>query len=73
MTKELAPKSLGRHRTVDGYSVTTGKLTHRDRTAQERLELLAEQLRAGGMSKEEAFMIAREEMRDNPRKDWRAG
>jgi hypothetical protein len=41
--------------------------------AQERLEKLAAGYEAEGMSAADARHRARVEMRDNPRKDWRAG
>lgn len=66
-------KSLGRAYTRDGFSQGTGQLTGRDKDAQARLEKRAAQLQADGMSAEDAKRAAREEMRDNPREDWRAG
>jgi len=59
--------------TFDGFSQSTGKLTGRDKDAQKRLDKRAEQLQAEGAPKVEATKTAREEMRDNPRKDWRGG
>jgi len=56
-----------------GYNPHTGRLTGRAVGAQERLDKLAERYVAEGMSLAEARARAREEMRDNGRKDWRTG
>jgi hypothetical protein len=66
-------KSLGRAYTRDGFSQSTGKLTGRDKDAQARLEKRAAELERDGMSAADAKKAARQEMQDNPRKDWRAG
>lgn len=73
MSDERKVKSYGHGYTRDGFSQGTGRLTGRDKDAQERLEKRAAQLERDGMSSDEAKKAAREEMRDNPRKDWRAG
>jgi len=55
------------------YNPQTGRLTGRAVGAQERLEKLAAKYVVEGMSASDARNRAREEMRANPRKDWRAG
>jgi len=67
--RPIARKSAAGH----GYNPHTGKPTGRAIGAQERLEKLAAKYEAEGLSAPEARARAREEMRDNPRKDWRVG
>jgi len=55
------------------YSPQTGQLTGRERGAQERLEARATELMGEGLSASDARMRARQEMRDNPTRDWRRG
>ena len=55
------------------YNHNTGKLSGREVNAQKRLEALAAKYQADGLPEEEARERARNEMRDNPRNDWRDG
>jgi hypothetical protein len=57
----------------DGFNPQAGRLTGRDAQAQKRLEDRAAQLKASGVSDEDAHKQARAEMGDNPRKYWRNG
>jgi hypothetical protein len=55
------------------YNPQTGKLTGRAIGAQQRLETLAQKYQSEGMSAQDARQRARDEMRSNPRRDWRHG
>jgi hypothetical protein len=55
------------------YNHNTGKLSGREVKAQKRLEMLTAKYQADGVSEDEARERARNEMRDNPRGDWRNG
>jgi hypothetical protein len=68
--KAAAKKTTKRRRSYDSQS---GRLTGREVGAQARLEKLAEQYMAqDNMDAASARQRAREVMRANPRKDWRA-
>jgi hypothetical protein len=68
--KTTAPKAK---KGAARYNPQTGKLTGRAASAQERLEQLAEQYQADGMSIQDARQRARDVMRNNPKMDWRRG
>ena len=70
--KAYGTKSSGR-KCKKAYNPQTGRLTGRAVGAQERLEKLTAKYMAEGMSASDARNRAREEMRANGRKDWRAG
>jgi hypothetical protein len=55
------------------WTASTARLSKRERKATKRLEMRVSELVAAGLSKEDARKKALAEMRDNPRKDWRAG
>jgi hypothetical protein len=69
----VAKKSVRKSKARKKYNPQTGKITGRAVGAQERLEALAKKYQAEGMELQDARQRAREEMRNNPRKDWRAG
>jgi hypothetical protein len=71
-----APRHAARktvHRTVRRhvFDPQTGRIGGRAAHAQIRLEALTKKYQAAGMPLEEARQRARNELRDNPRKDWR--
>jgi hypothetical protein len=68
MKKKGSPKrkmGAARKSKSKGYNPQTGRLTGRAVGGQERLERLAEQYVAEGMTASEARTRAREELRDN--------
>jgi len=65
--------SRKRFKKPPSYNPQTGRLTGRAVGAQERMEKLAAHYMTQGLSASDARNRAREEMRANPRKDWRAG
>ena len=56
-----------------GYDIHTGKPTGREVQAMHRLQVLTERYIAEGLTPADARTRAREELRANPRKDWRGG
>jgi hypothetical protein len=62
--KKTAPRS---------YDIHTGKPTGREVQAMHRLQVLTERYIAEGLTPADARTRAREELRANPRKDWRGG
>jgi hypothetical protein len=79
VVKKTGPKTAKRGtvkksaRKTKSYNPQTGKLTGRAIGAQQRLDTLAERYQSEGMSAEDARQRARDEMRNNPRRDWRHG
>ena len=71
--KSVGRKSTKKFKKPPAYNPQTGRLTGRAVGAQERLETLAAKYMKQGLSPSDARTRAREEMRANPRKDWRAG
>jgi hypothetical protein len=69
MTKSPKPRQSG----LLYYNISTGQLTGREIKAKKGLDVLVAKYVVEGMTKEDATDRARNEMRDNPRKDWRAG
>jgi hypothetical protein len=55
------------------FNAGMGRLSGRAIKANKRLEKLAAKYEAEGLTKEAATARALNEMRDNPRQDWRAG
>jgi uncharacterized protein YoaH (UPF0181 family) len=55
------------------WIASTAQLSGREIRANKRLQKRIAELEATGLSSEEARKKALAEMRDNPRKDWRAG
>ena len=55
------------------YDIHTGKPTGREVQAMHRLQVLTERFIAEGLTPADARTRAREELRANPRKDWRGG
>jgi hypothetical protein len=60
-------------KTKRGYDIHTGQPTGREVQAMHRLQVLEERYIAEGLTPADARTRAREELRANPRKDWRAG
>jgi hypothetical protein len=56
-----------------GYDIHSGKPTGREVQAMHRLQVLTERYIAEGLTPADAQTRAREELRANPRKDWRGG
>jgi len=54
------------------YDIHTGKPTGREVQAMHRLQVLTDRYIAEGLTPADARTRAREELRANPRKDWRA-
>jgi hypothetical protein len=55
------------------WNQNSGKLSGREVKAQQRLEALTTKYQSEGLTEAEARDRARNELRDNPRSDWRAG
>jgi len=66
--KKAAPRKAKR-----GYNIHAGKATGREVQAMHRLQVLTERYIAEGLTPADARTRAREELRANPRGDWRAG
>ena len=60
-------------KTKRGYDIHTGQPTGREVQAMHRLQVLEERYIAEGLTPADARTRAREELRANPRKDWRGG
>jgi hypothetical protein len=56
-----------------GYDIHAGKPTGREVQAMHRLQTLTDCYIAEGLTPADARTRAREELRANPRKDWRGG
>jgi hypothetical protein len=69
--KPTRRKKLARRRHV--YNPQTGRIGGRAAPAEFRLERLTKKYQDEGLPLEEARQRARNEMRDNPRGDWRGG
>jgi hypothetical protein len=68
--KRIAAKKSAPRR---GYDIHTGKPTGREVAAMHRLQVLTERFIAEGLTPADARTRAREELRANPRRDWRGG
>jgi hypothetical protein len=68
--KRIAAKKSAPRR---GYDIHTGQPTGREVQAMHRLQVLTERYIAEGLTPADARTRAREELRANPRGDWRAG
>jgi hypothetical protein len=66
--KKAAPRKAKR-----GYDIHTGQPTGREVQAMHRLQVLTERYIAEGLTPADARTRAREELRSNLRRDWRAG
>lgn len=55
------------------WTASTARMSKREAKAQKRLERRIAELQASGLSEVEARKQALAEMRENPRRDWRAG
>jgi hypothetical protein len=66
--KKAAPRKAKR-----SYDIHTGQPTGREVQAMHRLQVLTERYIAEGLTPADARTRAREELRANPRRDWRAG
>ena len=66
--KKTAPRKMKR-----GYDFHTGQPTGREVQAMHRLQVLTERYIAEGLTPADARTRAREELRANPRRDWRGG
>jgi hypothetical protein len=69
--KKRKTKSMTRDRMT--WIASTARLSGREIKANKRLKKRIAELEATGLSNEDARKKALAEMRDNPRKDWRAG
>jgi hypothetical protein len=67
----VAKKSAARK--AAPYDIHTGKPTGREVQAMHRLQVLTERYIAEGLTPADARTRAREELRANPRRDWRGG
>jgi hypothetical protein len=67
--KKARPKA----KAARGYDIHTGKPTGREVAAMHRLQVLTERFIAEGLTPADARTRAREELRANPRRDWRGG
>jgi hypothetical protein len=67
-TKKAAPRKAKR-----GYDIHAGKPTGREVAAMHRLQVLTDRYIAQGLTPADARTRAREELRANPRRDWRGG
>jgi hypothetical protein len=72
-TRSKTTKRKSAARKAKSYNPQTGKLTGRAIGAEKRLEMLTQRYQSEGMSAQDARQRARDEMRDNPRRDWRQG
>jgi hypothetical protein len=68
MPKRRKKKAAGK-----AYNQQTGQITERAAKAQARLEARIKKLQNDGMTLETVRRRARDEMRDNPKPDWRRG
>jgi hypothetical protein len=68
--KRIAAKKSAPRR---GYDIHTGQPTGREVQAMHRLQVLTERYIAEGLTPADARTRAREELRANPRRDWRGG
>jgi hypothetical protein len=66
--KKAAPRKAKR-----GYDIHAGKPTGREVAAMHRLQVLTDRYISEGLTPADARTRAREELRANPRRDWRAG
>jgi hypothetical protein len=66
--KKTAPRKMKR-----GYDIHIGKPTGREVQAMHRLQVLTDRYIAEGLTPADARTRAREELRANPRRDWRGG
>jgi hypothetical protein len=64
---------MTRNKDLMTWTASTARLSGREIKANKRLEKRIAELEATGLSRAAARKKARDEMRDNPRKDWRAG
>ena len=67
-TKKSAPRTVKR-----SYDIHAGKPTGREAQAMQRLQSLTERYVAEGLTPADALSRAKEELRANPRRDWRGG
>jgi hypothetical protein len=72
-TRKTTPRFPRSKKAAPRYNPQTGKLTGRAIKAQERLDALTQKYQAEGMAAQDARQRAREELRSNPRRDWRGG
>ena len=66
-----AKKIKPRAKAARGHDIHTGKPTGREVAAMHRLQVLTERYIAEGLTPADARTRAREELRANPRRDWR--
>jgi hypothetical protein len=73
-TKTIARKSAARKaKAARPYDIHTGQPTGREVQAMQRLQTLTDRFIAEGLTPADARTRAREVLRANPRRDWRAG
>jgi hypothetical protein len=68
-----AKKTRPKAKATRPYDIHTGQPTGREVQAMHRLQVLTERYIAEGLTPADARTRAREELRANPRKDWRVG
>jgi hypothetical protein len=71
--RRIAARKAAPRKAKRGYDIHTGQPTGREVQAMHRLQVLTERYIAQGLTPADARTRAREELRANPRKDWRAG
>jgi hypothetical protein len=68
-----AKKTKPRAKAARGYDIHSGKPTGREVQAMHRLQVLTERYIAEGLTPADGRTRAGEELRANPRRDWRGG
>lgn len=64
-------KAVKRHKSAKSYNAQMGTLSGREVRAKKREDDLVRQYQHNGMSADAAQRRARDEMRNNPTRDWR--
>jgi hypothetical protein len=70
---KAAKKAKPKAKAARGYDIHSGKPTGREVQAMHRLQVLTDRYIAEGLTPADAQTRAREELRANPRRDWRGG
>jgi hypothetical protein len=72
MAHKTKPK-IARKTKAKSYSLQTGRPTGRELQALQRLDTLTKKYQADGISPQDARQRALDELRNDPRRDWRKG
>jgi hypothetical protein len=72
-TRKAGKKAAPRQKAKRVPDIHTGQPTGREAQAMQRLQSLTERYIAQGLTPADALTRAKEELRANPRRDWRAG